>query len=61
MEYDHYMGLALEQAQKAFDMGEFPVGCVIVQNEKVIASGARKGTTSGKPFLVKLIMLKSGH
>ena len=54
MEYVHYMELALEQAKKAFDMGEFPVGCVIVQNGKVIASGARKGTTSGKPFFSEI-------
>jgi len=47
--YEYYMGLALEQAQKAFDKGEFPVGCVIVQTGKVIASGSRQGTTQEKP------------
>ena len=46
----HYMGLALEQAAGAFDRGEFPVGCVIVQDGKVVAIGARQGTTSDKPF-----------
>ncbi len=50
MDYEYYMGFALEQAQKAFDLGEFPVGCVIVQGEKVIASGARQGTTQDKVF-----------
>lgn len=39
------MGLALEQAQKAYEKDEFPVGCVIVQGDKVIASGARQGTS----------------
>lgn len=48
MRYEYYMELALEQARKAFDKGEFPVGCVIVQDEKVIASGARQGTTQDK-------------
>jgi len=48
------MGLALEQAQKAFDSGEFPVGCVIVQDEKVIAFGTRLGTTSDKPFFSEI-------
>ncbi|MCP3874927.1 MAG: nucleoside deaminase [Desulfobacteraceae bacterium] len=48
------MGLALEQAQKSFDKGEFPVGCVIVQNGKVIASGARKGTTQERPFFSEI-------
>ncbi len=44
MDYKYYMGLALEQAKKAFDKGEFPVGCVIVEAGKVIANGARSGT-----------------
>lgn len=39
------MSLALEQAQKAYDRGEFPVGCVIVKGNQVIASGARQGTS----------------
>lgn len=54
MEYEYYMGLALAQARKAFDSGEFPVGCVIVQNEKVIVSGARQGTALGKPFFSEI-------
>ena len=44
------MELALEQAADAFDGGEFPVGCVIVQDGNVIAVGKRKGTTSDKSF-----------
>ena len=40
------MRLALGEATKAFDAGEFPVGCVIVQNGEVIASGNRTGTSS---------------
>ncbi|WP_291348536.1 nucleoside deaminase [Desulfobacula sp.] len=54
MAYEYYMELALEQAQKAFDKGEFPVGCVIVQTGKVIASGARKGTTQDKPIFSEI-------
>jgi tRNA(adenine34) deaminase len=38
------MGLALEQARIAFDRGDFPVGCVIVQDGRVMAVGARQGT-----------------
>jgi len=45
------MGLALEKAQKVFDQGEFPVGCVLVKDEKVIASGARQGITLDWHFL----------
>lgn len=46
----YYMKLALEQAVDAFDRGEFPVGCVIVQNGKVLAVGSRSGTTPDKPL-----------
>ncbi|MCP4669739.1 MAG: nucleoside deaminase [Desulfobacula sp.] len=42
------MNLALDQAKKAFDKGEFPVGCVIVNAEKVISSGARRGTNKNQ-------------
>jgi len=54
LDYEYYMGFALEQAQKAFDRGEFPVGCVIVQEQKLIASGARKGTTQDNPFFSEI-------
>ncbi|MEN8211797.1 MAG: nucleoside deaminase [Thermodesulfobacteriota bacterium] len=48
MDYKYYMDLALEQAEKAFDRGEFPVGCVIVEAGKVIAKGTRRGTALDK-------------
>ncbi len=44
------MGLALGQAEKAMAQGEFPVGCVIVQEGTVIAQGARLGTRPDKLF-----------
>lgn len=34
---EKYMKIALAEAKKAFIMGEVPVGCVIVKNEKIIA------------------------
>ncbi len=34
-----FMSLALKQAEKAKRKGEVPIGCVIVQNDKVISSG----------------------
>ncbi len=37
---EHYMRLALEQAQAARSNGEVPVGCVIVQGDLVIARGS---------------------
>ena len=39
-----YMALALKEAESALDLGEFPVGCVIVRGADVVASGARRGT-----------------
>ncbi len=48
MDYNYYMSLALEQARKAFDKGEFPVGCVIVETGEIIATSARRGTSSDK-------------
>ena len=36
---EHFMGLALEQAEKARVLGEVPVGCVIVKDGKVIGVG----------------------
>src|SRR6266404_3804327 len=37
--HDHWMRQALVEARKAYDLDEVPIGCVIVQNEKVIAKG----------------------
>jgi tRNA(adenine34) deaminase len=34
---EHYMKLALKEAQKAFDEGEVPIGAVIVMQDKIIA------------------------
>lgn len=34
-----YMQIALNEAQKAFDKNEIPVGCIIVKNHKVIGKG----------------------
>ncbi len=33
----HYMSLALQEAKKAFEKDEIPVGCVIVRNGKVVS------------------------
>lgn len=42
-----FMGEALKQAESALSRGEFPVGCVLVKNDAVIARGARSGTAHG--------------
>ena len=45
MDYEYYMTKALEQAEAALSAGEFPVGCVMVYENKIIASSARENST----------------
>ena len=45
MNYSFFMEKALERARKALYSGEFPVGCVIVYENNIIATGSRTGTT----------------
>ncbi|MGW8188229.1 MAG: deaminase, partial [Desulfobacterales bacterium] len=45
--YEHFMAAALEQAEAAYHAGEFPVGCILVHKDRVLASGRRTGTTTG--------------
>ena len=42
-----FMRAALKEAQKALLCGEFPVGCVLVSDNDIIATGARTGTNDG--------------
>ena len=37
--HEHYMRLALREAERAMEAGEVPVGCVIVHEGRVIAKG----------------------
>ena len=46
MNYAHFMTAALEQAEAAYHAGEFPVGCVLVHKDRVLATGRRTGTTT---------------
>lgn len=39
MEDEKYMQLALTEAKKAYDMGEIPVGCVIVAQGQIVGRG----------------------
>jgi len=41
MDYEVYMEKALEEAYQALSMGEFPVGCVMVYEDRVLVTGAR--------------------
>ena len=42
---EKYMRQALKQAQKAYDLREAPIGCVIVHEGKVIGRGYNRRTT----------------
>ena len=44
MDYEHFMQQALDQARKALGAGEFPVGCVLVYQNRVLVSASRTGT-----------------
>jgi tRNA(adenine34) deaminase len=46
MNYEHFMAAALEQAETAYHAGEFPVGCILVYKDRILASGRRTGTAA---------------
>ena len=48
---EDYMKIALEHAKMAGDIGEVPVGALIVQNEKIISTGFNKRESSKNALL----------
>ena len=52
--HDKFMELALAQARSAYEGGQFPVGCVIVQDGQVVSSGARAGTAGEVSFFSEI-------
>lgn len=42
---EKYMKVALKEAKKAYKLDEVPIGCVIVQNDKIIARGYNRRNT----------------
>ncbi len=42
-----WMGVALKEAEAALDGGDFPVGCIVVAEGRVVATGRRSGTAEG--------------
>ncbi|HIZ43165.1 MAG TPA: tRNA adenosine(34) deaminase TadA [Firmicutes bacterium] len=42
---EYYMKEAIKQARKAASIGEVPIGCVIVYEDKIIARGYNRRTT----------------
>lgn len=46
-EHEVYMRLALDEARQALATGDFPVGCIIVRDGAVVATGRRKNSAAG--------------
>ncbi len=46
-EHEHYMAAALEGARQALSDGEFPVGCVMVAEGRIVAKGRRQNSGEG--------------
>lgn len=46
---EKFMYEALKEAQKAYDEGEVPIGCVLVKDGKIIAKGYNKKQNSKNP------------
>lgn len=51
MDFDYYMGLALEEAKKAEQIDEVPIGCVIVYNGEVAGRGYNSRISGKNPLL----------
>ncbi|MBU0484043.1 MAG: nucleoside deaminase [Proteobacteria bacterium] len=47
-QHEKFMNIALQEAETALMAGEFPVGCIMVANNKVVARGRRSNSRSGK-------------
>jgi len=47
---EYYMGLALELARMAKDMGEVPVGAVVVFENRVVGKGFNKRESTNSPL-----------
>ena len=43
--HEHYMKIALKEAKKAYKLGEVPIGCVIVYEDKIIGRGYNRRNT----------------
>ena len=56
VENDKFMRLALEEARKAENMDEVPIGAVIVKNGEVIGSGYNRRETDKNPLAHAEIM-----
>lgn len=47
--YLDFMDKALVEAESALRRGDFPVGCVITDGKRIVASGSREGSSGRRP------------
>ena len=40
-DHEKYMQIAMQEARKALSAGDFPVGCVLVYRDQIVATGRR--------------------
>ncbi|MCI8342116.1 MAG: nucleoside deaminase [Firmicutes bacterium] len=50
MEHEMYMAKALEEAKRAFEMDEVPIGAVIVYDGKIIGRGCNRRNSDKNPL-----------
>jgi tRNA(adenine34) deaminase len=59
---EKYMRMAIEQAKKAYQLGEVPIGCIIVHEDKVIGRGYNRRTIDGSTLAHgELIAIKKAN
>ena len=51
MDDEYFMGEALKEAKKAFEIDEVPIGAVIVHNNEIIARGFNRRNTDKNPLM----------
>ncbi len=51
MDKEYYMGVAIEEAKKAYNMEEVPIGCVIVYNGSIIGRGSNSRISDKNPLM----------
>lgn len=58
---EYFMRLALEEAQRAYDAGEVPVGALLVADKRVIAAAHNSKESTGDPTAhAELMVIREG-
>ena len=61
MRDEHFMGVALKEAESAFEEGEVPVGAVLVKGGEIIASAGNRKESTGDPTAhAELAVIREG-